>query len=439
MNMNKKIMLIIITFFSFCIFSLDVFAIDVESHLDNDCFDGYTLKYVDKCKISLKIKGGVVSYFSEKGDKSSNNSSVKLSCYVYDAGRNATQEEKEYKKDIVIPNKYLSFKDQDGNKDRYAKIVGSIPLKSLKLKQAKNEELVYFCDVSTYKINNKSWEKKGTIDIPLPKKGEESLNLYDNEPVGVDEDTEQNNTSGTNTGQTDDNTISEWKEKECSDITDSKTCSDRQDCVYTGGTCQDAFVASNPCEEDSVKRTLKFFGFLLLIAKYMVPLIIIGFASFDLYKAVVDKDEKSLNKQLRMIIIRIASGIIVFLLPDIVYAIMGLSDKTDIKDNQDYSMCAKCLLKTSECEISSGSNSERTCSSHLTQSECENRDYIWDGQCCRIPTCSTLMLPDECRRRGYNYDTDNKCCKMPSVDGSTSSSTHISSSGRVHGGIGGSY
>ena len=102
-------------------------------------------------------------------------------------------------------------------------------------------------------------------------------------------------------------------------------------------------------------------------------------------------------------------------------------------------MCAKCLLKTSECEISSESDNERTCSSNLTQSECENRDYIWDGQWCRIPTCSTLMLPDECRRRGYNYDTDNKCCKMPSIDGSTSSSTHISSSGRVHGGIGGSY
>ena len=367
MNMNKKIMLIIITFFSFCIFSLDVFA-------DNSC---KSINDAATCKKNKNCEWKPVNVLSEKNF-----------CYYSGKGSPTSSEQSDcnaagYSKNACLKYKHCSFTE------------------SCKSKKSNS-------------------------------------NSSDNSNSSSSSDNSDNSNSSGNSNDTN-STIQEWKKKECSDITDSKTCSDRQDCVYTGGTCQDAFVASNPCEEDSVKRTLKFFGFLLLIAKYMVPLIIIGFASFDLYKAVVDKDEKSLNKQLRMIIIRIVSGIIVFLLPDIVYAIMGLSDKTDIKDNQDYSMCAKCLLKTSECEISSESDNGRTCSSHLTQSECENRDYIWDGQCCRIPTCSTLMLPDECRRRGYNYDTDNKCCKMPSVDGSTSSSTHISSSGRVHGGIGGSY
>lgn len=374
MNMNKKIMLIIITFFSFCVFSLDVFADEKpcnthalnKSECESHSYQGY------KCEWDGSKKGGSRCSKSDK----------------------------------------LSEENKESLEKNATKCSDITDSKTCNGSTIKGYQCIYRQGVCTESLTNNGTDENAISDTPH----------YN-----------QNQTT------TSDNTNSQWKEKECSDITDSKTCSDRQDCVYTGGSCQDAFVASNPCNENSVKRTLKFFGFLLLIAKYMVPLIIIGFASFDLYKAVVDKDEKSLNKQLRMIIIRIVSGIIVFLLPDIVYAIMGLSDKTDIKDNQDYSMCAKCLLKTSECEISSESDNGRTCSSHLTQSECENRDYIWDGQCCRIPTCSTLMLPDECRRRGYNYDTDNKCCKMPSVDGSTSSSTHISSSGRVHGGIGGSY
>ncbi len=394
MNMNKKIMLIIITFFSFCIFSLDVFA-------DNSC---KSINDAATCKKNKNCEWKPVNVLSEKNF-----------CYYSGKGSPTSSEQSDcnaagYSKNACLKYKHCSFTE------------------SCKLKKSNSNSSDNSNSSSSSDNSGNSNSSSGSDNSDNSNNSNSSDNSNNS-----DNSNSSGNLSGTNS------TIQEWKEKECSDITDSKTCSDRQDCVYTGGTCQDAFVASNPCEEDSVKRTLKFFGFLLLIAKYMVPLIIIGFASFDLYKAVVDKDEKSLNKQLRMIIIRIVSGIVVFLLPNIVYAIMGLSDKTDIKDNQDYSMCAKCLLKTSECEISSESDNERTCSSNLTQSECENRDYIWDGQCCRIPTCSTLMLPDECRRRGYNYDTDNKCCKMPSIDGSTSSSTHISSSGRVHGGIGGSY
>ena len=72
-----------------------------------------------------------------------------------------------------------------------------------------------------------------------------------------------------------------------------------EDCVYDGtcswnnGTCVSNNIADRPCDEDEIKTVLRFFGYLLLIARVAVPLIIIGFATFDLFKSVVDKDEKS--------------------------------------------------------------------------------------------------------------------------------------------------
>ena len=136
----------------------------------------------------------------------------------------------------------------------------------------------------------------------------------------------------------------EWKTVECVNLNE-ENCKKRQDCKLVGGTCKKSQEADDPCNEQSIRKTFRFFGYLLMIAKFMVPLIIIGFATIDLYKALVDKDEKSLNKKLRMVGIRILTGIIVFFMPTIVSAFLGLSEKTSIKDNEQYKICAECILE----------------------------------------------------------------------------------------------
>lgn len=137
--------------------------------------------------------------------------------------------------------------------------------------------------------------------------------------------------------------VTEWKNKACSELS-ANDCKKRQDCALVGGFCSDAQVASNPCDEDSLRKVLKIFGYVLMIMKFMVPLLIIGFGIFDLYKAVVDKDEKSLSKQLKMIAIRLICGLVVFFLPNIIFVFLDSIDKSGTKE-QGYQTCAECVLK----------------------------------------------------------------------------------------------
>ena len=149
--------------------------------------------------------------------------------------------------------------------------------------------------------------------------------------------------------------VEEWKNPNCETL-DTTACAKRQDCEVSGGSCVKAQVASNPCNQQSIRKTLRFFGNLLMIAKFIVPLIIIGFATIDLYKALVDKDEKSLNKKLRMVGIRILTGLIVFFMPTIVSAFLGLSEKTSVKNDEQYKICAECILEPTKknlCKLDS--------------------------------------------------------------------------------------
>ncbi len=111
------------------------------------------------------------------------------------------------------------------------------------------------------------------------------------------------------------------------------------------------YVAENPCDENSIKTVMRLFGYVLLVARVAVPLIIIGLGTFDLAKSVVDKDEKSLTKQIKQLGIRILAGLIVFFIPNIVSLVFSMSDKLNIIETGQYKTCAECLLKPGNCNV----------------------------------------------------------------------------------------
>lgn len=111
------------------------------------------------------------------------------------------------------------------------------------------------------------------------------------------------------------------------------------------------YVAENPCDENSIRMVMRLFGYILLVARIAVPLIIIGFGTFDLFKSVVDKDEKSLGKQVKQLGIRILAGLIVFFIPNIVSLFFSMSDKLNIIETGQYKTCYNCLLKPTTCEV----------------------------------------------------------------------------------------
>ena len=141
----------------------------------------------------------------------------------------------------------------------------------------------------------------------------------------------------------------------CSSL-DKKTCQYNRSCKWTGADCIDAYVAADPCNDKNIQTALRFAGYLLFIAKIAIPLIIIVMATFDLFKSVIDKDEKSLGKQVKIIIMRIVAGIFVFFLPTIVYALFNLSADLKIVEDAKYQGCVTCLLKPTECNITKSTN-----------------------------------------------------------------------------------
>jgi len=141
----------------------------------------------------------------------------------------------------------------------------------------------------------------------------------------------------------------------CSNL-DKTACAYNRNCKWTGSDCIDGYVAADPCNDENIQTALRFVGYLLFIAKIAVPLIIIVVATFDLFKSVIDKDEKSFGKQVRLVLMRIVAGIFVFFLPTIVYALFNLSAELKIVEDAKYQGCVTCLLKPTECNITKSSN-----------------------------------------------------------------------------------
>ena len=138
---------------------------------------------------------------------------------------------------------------------------------------------------------------------------------------------------------------------ECNEATSRSLCESStysSSCRWISGTCQAKYVAQAPCDDNNIRKVLNILGYLLLIAIIAVPLIIIGLGTFYLYKAVIDKDEKSFGKQLKRFGIRVVTGMFIFFVPTIVRAIFTMSDKLDIIEGNDYLTCSECLLDPTE-------------------------------------------------------------------------------------------
>lgn len=72
--------------------------------------------------------------------------------------------------------------------------------------------------------------------------------------------------------------------------------------------------------------------FLLGIVQWIVPVVLIGFGTVDLVKAVIAGKEDDIKKNQQVLIKRLIAAVIVFLVPLIVSIIMGWIGTTDWKD-----------------------------------------------------------------------------------------------------------
>ncbi len=109
-----------------------------------------------------------------------------------------------------------------------------------------------------------------------------------------------------------------------------------------GGTSKEQYVGQEPCEDNNILKTFRLFGYLIVVAKVAVPFIIIAFGMVDISKAVTVGDHGTLMKQLKTMGMRILIGLLIFVLPTIVYAVIENFVSSDVSSNLK---CTKCLLK----------------------------------------------------------------------------------------------
>lgn len=119
---------------------------------------------------------------------------------------------------------------------------------------------------------------------------------------------------------------------------------------------------SDVCSSPSYRKPMKFIGTIVQFLRYIVPIVIIGFGVMDLYKALTSDKDDGLKKAIKSIIIRVAAGVAIFLLPGIVQFTLNLVD--DWKNNTDgnnyngaWCCCTDCVLNatcdTSSCDSTS--------------------------------------------------------------------------------------
>ena len=104
------------------------------------------------------------------------------------------------------------------------------------------------------------------------------------------------------------------------------------------------------CNADSV-RAFKVIGYIVTTIKIIAPLCIIILAPIDFFRAIMSNDEKAISVSTKSFIRRLIAGIVIFLVPTIVYALLDvLSSSIGDTEFNEYITCTKCVFDPSGCD-----------------------------------------------------------------------------------------
>ena len=112
------------------------------------------------------------------------------------------------------------------------------------------------------------------------------------------------------------------------------------------------------CSDNNVKSAFKIIGYVILIIKWIVPLIIIVLGMVDFGKASISNDEKALNKATGALIRRIVAGVAIFFIPTIILAaldVIKITKGIEKENDTTFGVCTKCMFDPiNSCNTSNG-------------------------------------------------------------------------------------
>ena len=110
------------------------------------------------------------------------------------------------------------------------------------------------------------------------------------------------------------------------------------------------FVAdiANFCNEERAQNALRLIGYLLLVVKILIPILLIVFGVVDYFKAVVSSDADAISKSTKSFIMRVIAGVVIFLIPTIVNFAFDLIPDKNTSLHNAYK-CRICVLNPNKC------------------------------------------------------------------------------------------
>lgn len=109
------------------------------------------------------------------------------------------------------------------------------------------------------------------------------------------------------------------------------------------------------CSMPSYRKPMKFVGVILRLVKILVPILIIVYGAYDLYKAMVSSKDDEIKKAIKSIGIRIVAGLFIFLLPGILQVLLNMINEWSEYKNS-WCCCTECLFNK-DCDVNSCNSS----------------------------------------------------------------------------------
>ena len=90
-------------------------------------------------------------------------------------------------------------------------------------------------------------------------------------------------------------------------------------------------------------------GYVLLVFKIVIPILLIVFGMMDLGKAVVGSKDDDIKKAVRQLAMRAVAAVVIFFVPTLVSMILGLVSnfqKSGARD--DFNVCRRCITNPND-------------------------------------------------------------------------------------------
>lgn len=103
--------------------------------------------------------------------------------------------------------------------------------------------------------------------------------------------------------------------------------------------------------QGNVLAVFRVLGWIIIIIKILVPILLIAFGSIDFGKAVISSKSDEIPKTIKTLTIRCIAGIVIFFIPSFIYLLIEVIGGEDIfnknsgrNDNSQFGACTYCLF-----------------------------------------------------------------------------------------------